>query len=126
MIDADAFVRAYLAEMPAIQTVFGSRIWASLDPPNGYTPTTGPGVVFIIKGGELDTIWKPDGEFLVYATTEKVCRDASGTLITALHQQSKGIMRLAFVRDAPTLLRNPDTGWLAARTLFGFTFVTSW
>lgn len=123
MLDADASVRAFLVAQPAMRQTFGQRVYASIDPPAGYTPTVGPACVFVLRGGALDDIWTPTGDFLVYGASEAHARAADRTLVTTLHGARSPGIHMARCVSAGSLVQNPETGWIAIQSLYQFTLM---
>ncbi len=103
--------------------MFGSRIYASIDPPAGYTPTDGPACVFVVYGSQLDDIWTPSGDFLVYAATETMARNANQVLVRSLHETRTSVIRMARCVSAGHLIQNPETGWIAVQSIYQFTLM---
>lgn len=114
MIDCDAAVRAFLAAKPALFVLTGTRIYASMDLPAGYTPDSGAALLFSARGGGQDyssKVLSPSYTFRCYAATEAAARALSQTLYDALNDRAGGKLKYARLENIPTLLSEPSTGW---------------
>lgn len=113
MVDIDAVIRARLVQNVALTALVGSRIYASLNPPAGYSPSVGPAVVFGVNGGSPDyaPILRPTLMFRSYGATEAIARQTDRAVFDALHDYQGGTV-LNVVSDVlGQLLAEPDTQW---------------
>lgn len=77
MVDPIAAIITAMSK-PAVTALVGNRVWVGPDLPQGYTPDTGPAILFVIRGGGFDytrTILSPSLYVQLYGVNEGVCID---------------------------------------------------
>jgi hypothetical protein len=115
MVDAEAVVRTYLVTVTGLTTYVSARIYAGLDWPGGYTPASGPAILFSQRAGGMYA----DGEgaqassmqYQVCAESPALARSVARALYTALHNQSGAGLKLSTREVHDQLLPSPEPGW---------------
>jgi hypothetical protein len=126
MVDVEAVIRKRVADLPAMQAVFGNRVYAGRRLPNGYNPTQGAAALLAVRGGGLSYSSKlisVSVQFRVYAETEAKAKKATMKLFDAVNDTQWPQVKFARMEagTVPTILTEPETDWA-----FGVLFVRVW
>lgn len=124
MIDADVRIREFLLGDTDLATLVGTRIFAGVDLPAGYTPDSGPAILFSARGGpgtdESGLVLWPSYQFRSYGSTEAIAAAVDRALFDAFnYAQAAGILA-ARLDVYPQLLRErgPEPGWPFALSFY--------
>ena len=127
MADLNLSIRQFLAADSAINTAFGSRIYAGRIVPNeGYKPSDGACICFNPRGGPLPyekgVPRTPSIQFKVYAQTGQEANTAHEIVYGAIHHAPAGAAVVWCELEAePSILREPDTQWPYVLAFYSFT-----
>lgn len=116
MIDIESKIRALLVKLPDVTAAFGARIYAAHSLPPGYDVSTGPALLFTIRGGSQryhSQAYDASIQCRVYAATEAAARQASGLLYDAVNDTQARSFAWMRLEDGtlPVLLNEPAAGW---------------
>lgn len=125
MTDWDAVIREYLAGLTNVSAVLGARVYSGSYLPPGYSPASGPALLFSPRGGGQDFsshVLSPSIQMRVYAETEAAARAAARAIYDCANDTKSRKIIYARMEDGtfPQLLREPGSDWPYILMFFKF------
>lgn len=118
MIDVEKEILDHIESFETtIETALGVniRVYASVEPPNGYNPADdGPCVLLGIRGGSQDyssAILSPSVQIRCFAATENLAKKLDKALYTAINDSHGDVVLHCYQQELGQLLIQPDVDW---------------